>query len=84
MVRPRFSSSPCWRLLPAIALIILVSAEVPAPMEMKTFFFSLATSDIASEVDEVVRSVRVENAGAAVNDAPYPGFEVGVRVLSMT
>lgn len=37
-----------------------------------------------SAVVEVVRSVRVENAGAAVNDAPYPGFEVGVRVLSMT
>jgi hypothetical protein len=37
-----------------------------------------------SAIVEVVRSAPVQNDGTLVHDGAYPGYEVGVRVLSMT
>jgi hypothetical protein len=56
--------------------------EIGATMELRVAPGQLSIPVLSATV-EVVRRTPVQNTGTIVNDAAYPGYEVGVRVLSV-
>lgn len=56
--------------------------EIGTTMELRVAPGQLSIP-VLSAIVEVVRRVSVQNTDTVVNDAVYPGYEVGVRVISV-